>query len=183
MEQVITFFAEFFKVIGDIINWLIGATHSTQGFLVSMGVSHEISWAVVIILWLIILYPMWKVFTPILSIRGDRAIIPENKRDAKRVFTTGQKNIIYNAVGNRCEHRSGPFGIIRCKVKGSKNLNGDHWFPHAKGGATSTRNCVALCENHNQKKSSKTPTKMQTLTLSMWRRVYMTKHITPGQWK
>lgn len=173
---------EVFTIIGGIVNWIIGATNSTQGFLVSLGVSPGISWSIVVAIWLVVLYPLWKVFLPLASIGGGRKIVSPEKRDPQRVFTSQQKNAIYSSVGNRCEHRFGPFGIMRCRVRGAKNLNGDHWFPHARGGASTTKNCVALCEKHNQKKSAKVPTKAQTLTLSMYRRMYMKKYIVPGQW-
>lgn len=113
-------------------------------------------------------------------------VIAHNKkdsshRDVKRVFTAKEKNSISRVCGHRCE---GTGLFLRCRYTGT-DLHGDHWFPHSKGGATTTDNLVMLCPTCNRKKSDAIPTLLQTKALG-WRRKhhhsYKAQLPAPGKW-
>lgn len=106
------------------------------------------------------------------------AVIPERRRDPRRLFTSADRRWIYSNMrgGARCEHRMF-FGLFRCKSR--RKLQLDHWWPHARGGATSRDNLALLCAKHNGAKSHKTPHLLQTEALNFARRGYMKKY--PGR--
>lgn len=105
----------------------------------------------------------------------------DTHRDAKRVFTAKEKSQLSTQCGYRCE---GTGLFFRCRYTG-KDLHGDHWFPHSKGGATTMDNLVMLCPQCNRKKSDTIPTSLQTKALS-WRRKhhrdYTAQLPSPGKW-
>ena len=68
----------------------------------------------------------------------------------------------------RCESKN---IIFRCTHTG-KDLQGDHWYPYARGGATSIKNLVMLCPKCNRSKSDKIPSHLQTFALRMRRRYH-----------
>ena len=95
---------------------------------------------------------------------------PSGWRDPRRLFTASDRAWIERAAGGRCEHRI-LFGLLRCPAR--SNLQLDHWYPHARGGATSRGNLVLLCARHNRAKSARVPTLWETFLLRRARRRYM----------
>lgn len=89
-------------------------------------------------------------------------------RDPKRVFTSNIKKSFSQVCNDRCE---GGFFIFRCHNK--MNLQGDHWYPHANGGATTSRNLVMLCRACNSRKSNKLPTNVDSFFLGVRRKINM----------
>lgn len=107
---------------------------------------------------------------------------PDNpwERDPKRLFTDADRRWIKELTGNRCEHRW-MFGLLRCRRRGAY-MDGhgqmDHHYPHAKGGATVRTNLVWLCDRHNNRKSDKVPTRLETWMLYRARLKYL-----PARWR
>lgn len=91
---------------------------------------------------------------------------PHN-RDPQRVYTTKIKRTFSSVCQDRCE--GGSF-IFRCKTKG--NLQGDHWYPHANGGATTPRNLVMLCRKCNGHKSNRLPSSYKSFFLGIRRKMH-----------
>lgn len=89
---------------------------------------------------------------------------PHSRRDAQRQFSSSQRARAQQLCNNRCEGGL----LFRCKNTGA--LQGDHWFPHARGGATSWQNLVMLCQQCNNKKSDHLPTMAQTRAIQRRRR-------------
>lgn len=89
---------------------------------------------------------------------------PHNRRDTQRQFSSSQRARAQQLCNNRCEGGL----LFRCKNTGA--LQGDHWFPHARGGATSWQNLVMLCPQCNNKKSDHLPTLLQTRAIQRRRR-------------
>lgn len=107
---------------------------------------------------------------------------PNAKRDPRRAFTDRQKR----AAGDQCHWRCEGTGLFtRCNHEG-KDLQGDHWYPYARGGATNMQNLVMLCPKCNNRKSDKIPSMFQTKALSRRRKKnqdYESSIIkTPGYW-
>ena len=92
--------------------------------------------------------------------------ISQDKRDDQRVFTKDQKNAASQICNNRCE---GTSLLFRCRHVGN-DLQGDHWYPHSRGGATTINNLVMLCPSCNRKKTNHIPTRFQTAALNRRRR-------------
>lgn len=89
-----------------------------------------------------------------------------HRRDPQRVFTQRQKRKASILCGWRCEGT----GILgRCDYYG-KDLHGDHWYPHSRGGATTEKNLVMLCSRCNRRKSDRIPSRLQTWALRCRRR-------------
>lgn len=88
-------------------------------------------------------------------------------RDPQRVYTRDIKKSFSEVCHNRCE---GGFFIFRCHNHG--NLQGDHWYPHANGGATTSKNLVMLCRKCNSRKSNKIPTLSQSFFLGLRRKIH-----------
>lgn len=107
---------------------------------------------------------------------------PKHKRDSDRAFSNAMKSEASQQCNNRCE---GTGILFRCSHVGG-DLQGDHWFPHSLGGATSRENLVMLCPKCNRKKSNKIPTRLQTYSLSRRRRKHKDyssrEYTTVGQW-
>lgn len=106
---------------------------------------------------------------------------PHSRRDAQRQFSSGQRARAQQLCNNRCEGGL----LFRCKNTGA--LQGDHWFPHARGGATSWQNLVMLCQQCNNKKSDHLPTLAQTRAIQRRRRkgrgyTALGMSTTVGQW-
>ena len=107
----------------------------------------------------------------------------EGFRDAARVYKKGTRR-----HGSRdCNHRCEGTGIVfRCTHVGN-DLHADHWYPHARGGATTKKNLVMLCPAGNKHKSAKVPTVFQTYALYFRRRFKYGypktfEAIKPGEW-
>lgn len=100
---------------------------------------------------------------------------PDNPwdKDPRREFSTADRAWIRDCAGGRCEHRT--LGLIRCRRPFE---HADHHYPHAKGGATTRRNLVALCAKHNLKKSDRPPTLLATWLLYRAR-----LHYFPARWR
>ncbi len=90
----------------------------------------------------------------------------QKRRDPKRVYTRGEKDKAMRRCNKRCE---GIHVFARCEYRGS-DLQGDHWFPHSRGGKTSIQNLVMLCPSCNRAKSDKIPTRLQTYAIKMRRK-------------
>lgn len=106
----------------------------------------------------------------------------DKRRDSKRVYTSKQKQLASKMCKNRCE---GTGILSRCKYRG-RDLQGDHWYPYARGGATTIQNLVMLCPSCNKSKSDKIPSRFQTFALRKRRKYgydYMGEIPTKvGQW-
>ena len=101
---------------------------------------------------------------------------PDNPfdRDPRRLFTDSDREWIDSCCQHRCEHRY-CFGLLRCRYRAQQL---DHWYPYAKGGATSRTNLVDLCAKHNNRKSDHVPTRLQTWMLARARHSYF-----PVEWR
>lgn len=107
---------------------------------------------------------------------------PHDKRDSARLFSDKLKRRYNSYCGNRCE---GTGILFRCRRRG--HLQGDHWFPHARGGQTNAGNLVMLCSKCNKRKSAKVPTVFQTYALyfrrkMMWGYTAAIPAQKPGDW-
>ena len=92
-------------------------------------------------------------------------------RDPKRLFGDADFAWIRRCANNRCEHRY-CFGLLRCTRSIAHDLQRDHWYPHAKGGATVRGNEVGLCSRCNNRKSDRIPSRFETWALRRARRSY-----------
>lgn len=92
----------------------------------------------------------------------------DDGRDPRRLFTDADRRWIAKATDNRCENRR-LFALVRCWRKAQQL---DHWYPYAKGGATSRRNLDYMCAKCNNRKSDHTPTLWMTFMLKLARRRY-----------
>lgn len=106
----------------------------------------------------------------------------DSKRDPTRVYTTQERRVQSVKCKNRCE---GVGLFFRCRNKG--DLQGDHWYPHARGGATTPKNMVMLCSGCNKRKSAKVPSLFQTNALWFRRMIGLgydssIETVRPGEW-
>lgn len=148
-----------------------------------LNVNQDMIWLVFIVSFLLLLLSLkvvaWidKAIIVMLHRKRDRT-----RRDSQRGYTKSKRNLYSRICNNRCEG-TGAF-IFRCRNRG--NLQGDHWYPHARGGATNVKNLVMLCEHCNNKKSAHVPSLFQTYALYFRRRYtkdYSKAHyIKPGSW-
>ena len=107
---------------------------------------------------------------------------PENRRDINRLYSHNDKVKYSTLCNNRCEG----IGIfLRCRHEGN-DLQGDHWYPYSRGGATTKKNLVMLCPKCNKKKTNHVPTFLQTKAIEFRRKHNMgyNNHIynKPGEW-
>lgn len=110
-----------------------------------------------------------------------RRIRDDERRDRVRTYTRAQREDGMRRCGHQCE---GTGLFFRCQYRGS-DLHGDHWYPHARGGATTIRNLVMLCPTCNKKKSAKIPSRVHTLALSIRRSIginYVNPEKKIGEW-
>lgn len=100
------------------------------------------------------------------------------RKDPQRLYSSDERRVGSQMSGDRCEGELFPF--FRCRGGAEQ---GDHWFPHSKGGATSMENLVMLCAPCNRSKSARIPTLWQTLRITMRRRKYFppNREPRPGQ--
>lgn len=132
----------------------------------------EFGWWVYLVVAVIVAYVLMKIY--IWVDKSSQAILhmkrsPE-ERDSVRVYTRQEKNEALTRCRRRCE---GTGIFFRCRTRDGdkgKGLQGDHWFPHARGGATTEKNLVMLCPKCNGKKSDKIPLRIQTYALNRRRR-------------
>lgn len=102
---------------------------------------------------------------------------PAPVRDHSRLFTAQQRRIGLDRCGHRCE-----FGLlVRCSRTAT---HADHFYPWARGGATSIRNLVGACGRHNLIKGARMPSAWQSLAIQARRRAYITDPVdrAPGEW-
>lgn len=92
-------------------------------------------------------------------------------RDPRRLFGDADFAWIRRCAGNRCEHRYF-FGLLRCTRSIAHDLQRDHWYPHAEGGATVRGNEVGMCSRCNNRKSDRIPSRFETWALRRARRKY-----------
>lgn len=101
---------------------------------------------------------------------------PDNPfdRDPQRLFSDRDREWIRDLTGDRCERRR-LFGLMRCRHRGEQM---DHWYPWAKGGATSRHNIAWLCAKCNNRKTDRVPTIWATRALTRARMRYF-----PARWR
>lgn len=135
----------------------------------------------------IILYILVKMkFSGGLVRSASHRVIPKDSRDTPRLFTEKQKrNIHYRAR----RHRGSKYGTCEWIVMGvfscsNKSTQADHWFPHANGGKTTMKNAVALCKQHNGRKSNHIPSWWLTTRIAHRRKRYyhFNDERRPGEW-
>ena len=149
----------------------------------SSHIGGDITFYIICALALVILFFLIKWF-----LKADKMITAvmhrkkdNHRRDATRVYTTAQKSKASRACGNRCE---GTGLFFRCKHT-AQDLQGDHWFPHSRGGATTLKNLVMLCPDCNRRKTAHIPTRLQTAALNHRRkrqRGYTAELPQVGEW-
>lgn len=81
-------------------------------------------------------------------------------------------------AGYQCEFSN---GLSRCKNRAE---HGDHFYPWSKGGASTLRNYVASCSQHNLSKGSKMPSSVEKARIEARRKRYFMPLTdrTAGQW-
>ena len=100
-------------------------------------------------------------------------------KDPTRAFSADQRRAGFRRASDQCEF-STPW-LTRC-VRTSSHA--DHFFPHAKGGASTMRNLVAACPTHNLSKGAKLPSRFERALIQARRRRYFPQHAdrTAGEW-
>jgi len=136
------------------------------------------------IITLIILFILLKLFLFIeeIVIKIFHRNKSDNRRDAHRVYSSAIKEKYSQLCGNRCE---GIGLVFRSKHEGH-DLQGDHWYPYSRGGATTEKNLVMLCPKCNRKKTNHVPTFLQTNAIRFRRKHNLgyNNHTyrKPGEW-
>lgn len=139
--------------------------------LPSFGWPPSFSGALVIAL--IVIVALWRVS---LLIKG---LFPVRK-DPQRLFTKQQRVAGYARCGARCEHKN----ILWFRCGNKQMLQGDHIYPHSKGGATIESNLQMLCQKHNGRKSAMVPSRFYIKRLERRRRSYFpSNYSTRIAWK
>lgn len=100
--------------------------------------------------------------------------------DGTRLFSADTRREGFRRAGGQCEMETLPG--IRCPRPAT---TGDHWFPHALGGATTSANFVATCAACNGRKSAKIPSRAMTWRLEARRRRYFPQGapVSAGAWR
>lgn len=100
-------------------------------------------------------------------------------RDPVRVFDSQQRHDGFARAGHQCEMTT--LWVLRCQ-RGAEHA--DHFYPWARGGATSMLNLVAACSRHNTSKGAKMPTWWERREITRRRRSYFPPDTDrrPGQW-
>lgn len=101
------------------------------------------------------------------------------RKDPQRMFDAQQRAVGLQRAGQQCEF-STPW-LTRCTRTAQ---HADHFFPHARGGASTMRNLVAACAPHNLSKGARLPSTFTRLQIQARRRRYFPAHQerTAGQW-
>lgn len=92
----------------------------------------------------------------------------QTRHDPQRMFTVAQRTQGFARAGRRCEY-DGALWFLRCKTPAT---HGDHFYPWAKGGASSMVNFVAACARHNLSKGATLPSWFQERRIRRRRRRY-----------
>ncbi|MBC9927275.1 HNH endonuclease [Leucobacter sp. cx-169] len=102
-----------------------------------------------------------------------------SNKDPKRAFDSEQRRKGFALASSQCE-MSTPW-MTRCTATAS---HADHFYPHAKGGASSMMNLVAACAPHNLSKGAKLPSAVDRALISARRRNYFPADLErkPGEW-
>ena len=100
-------------------------------------------------------------------------------KDPRRIFAVADRKVAFDRAGNRCEYNGWLW--FRCWRPAH---HADHFFPHARGGATSMRNLVAACTTCNLAKSAHMPTPLVRRRLERRRRRYFPAgvDVRAGEW-
>lgn len=105
----------------------------------------------------------------------------DSERDSVRTYRLHDRKIFSSKCNDRCE---GVGIFFRCTRRG--NLQGDHWYPHSRGGATTKKNLVMLCQKCNGRKLAHVPSVFQTYALYFRRKIGWgyngMDEIKPGEW-
>lgn len=96
--------------------------------------------------------------------------------DPVRLFTATQKADALARCGRQCEAES-PW-LVRCHRTATQ---GDHWYPHSKGGTTNDANLAMLCGPCNNRKSARIPSWLETARLAHRRSSYAPGLGRPGE--
>lgn len=96
----------------------------------------------------------------------------------ERGFSASQRRDGFARAGNRCEFDN---GMARCKNRAE---HADHFYPWARGGATSMNNLVAACAGHNLSKGAKMPSPLLKSRIENRRKRYFPRgaNRTAGEW-
>lgn len=99
-------------------------------------------------------------------------------QDPVRWFDYTQRITAMHRAGGQCEYFK--WGR-RCTNKAAET---DHFYPHARGGATLQTNSVAACRAHNQAKGGRMPSILTRWRLWWSRRSYWPRGLRrlPGSW-
>jgi len=101
-----------------------------------------------------------------------------NQGKYSRTFSFDQKSRVFANANWQCEFDD---GLRRCRNKAE---HADHFYPWARGGASSERNLVAACSKHNLSKGAKMPSPALKFRIENRRRSYFPKgaDVTAGEW-
>jgi len=126
--------------------------------------------------WLITIVVVVLVLRIFLSIR--RKIRKRRASRTQRLFTSAQKDQGHARAGRRCEFSD---GMSRCK---NRSEHGDHFYPHTRGGATTMKNFVAACSQHNLSKGAKMPSAVEKRRIEQRRKRYFPAFtsVKAGEW-
>lgn len=106
---------------------------------------------------------------------------PWRRRDPVRWFDALQSAAGRDRAGGQCEYTERFVPWRRCSRPAQES---DHFFPWARGGATTVENLVAACTAHNQAKGGRAPSAITRWVIARRRRAYFPAHQTrtPGAW-
>ena len=122
--------------------------------------------------WLVLIVPLIGI---IAKVAGHSSGV----KDPVRMFSADQRRAGFLRAEQQCE-MSTPW-LTRCTRTAE---HADHFFPHARGGASSMRNLVAACAPCNLRKSAHMPSRLLRWQIARRRRRYFPAELdrTPGEW-
>lgn len=100
------------------------------------------------------------------------------QQDPVRAFPEKMRREAFARAGGTCEYARW-WG--RCRRTAN---HADHFYPHARGGASTLANCVAACQWHNLSKGAKLPSRWTRAGIERRRRRYFPPgaDVGAGQW-
>jgi hypothetical protein len=122
----------------------------------------------------------WIALVAVLLLRSPR-LHRWRRRDPDRWFDSHQRSQGRARADGRCEYTAGWAWWRRCPAPAQE---ADHFWPWARGGATSIDNLVAACAVHNQAKGGRQPSAISRWAIAVRRRGYFPAGVprTPGAW-
>ncbi len=123
----------------------------------------------------------WALVAALLVSRVRVLATPWRRRDPERWFDAFERAAGRDRAGGRCEYTDRLAPWRRCTRPAQE---ADHFFPWARGGATTLGNMVAACTAHNQAKGGRMPAAITRWLITRRRRRYFPAgHLrTPGAW-